>query len=104
MPSVYESYGMAAVEAMCSGIPVIAAPTPGLVESLSWASTFAAGDDLDGWVSTIRHLSLRDRWHAASLAARERVAELDPRPELAAWVAAIEQLPKEGRGGVRNGR
>nr|WP_206442221.1 glycosyltransferase family 4 protein [Streptomyces boncukensis] len=105
MPSVYESYGMAAIEAMCSGIPVIAAPTPGLVESLSWSGTFAVRDDLDAWVSAIRSLLLPDRWVAASAAALERVAELDPRPELDAWVSAVERLEGEGRGhGVRNRR
>lgn len=102
MPSVYESYGMVAVEAMCSGIPVIAAPTPGLVESLSWAGTFADRGDQDSWVSAIRSLLLPDRWRSASDAARERVAQLDPRPELAAWVDAVEQLQREGRGGIRN--
>jgi glycosyltransferase involved in cell wall biosynthesis len=102
MPSVYESYGMVAVEAMCSGIPVAAAPTPGLVESLSWAAgSFVARDDPDGWASAIRSLLVPDRWRAASAAARERVAELDPRPELAAFVAAVERLEGEGRG-VRN--
>ncbi|MFF4607934.1 glycosyltransferase family 4 protein [Streptomyces sp. NPDC001339] len=105
MPSVYESYGMAAIEAMCSGIPVIANPTPGLVESVSWAGTFADRANLDAWVSAIRSLTLRDRWAAASAAARERVAELDPRPELARWVSAVERLEVEGRGhGVRNRR
>ncbi|MGW3569069.1 glycosyltransferase family 4 protein [Streptomyces sp. NPDC000941] len=104
MPSVYESYGMAAVEAMCSGIPVIAAPTPGLLESVAWAGTFAGRDNLDAWISAIRSLLLPDRWRAASAAALERVAELDPRPELDAWVAAVERLEGEGRAhGVRNG-
>ncbi|MFD8336792.1 glycosyltransferase family 4 protein [Streptomyces solisilvae] len=104
MPSVYESYGMAAVEAMCSGIPVIAAPTPGLLESIAWAGTFAARDNLGAWISAIRSLLLPDRWRAASVAALERVAELDPRPELDAWVAAVERLQGEGRvHGVRHG-
>ncbi len=40
MPSVYESYGRTAVEAMCSGIPVIASKTPGLVESLGDCGLF----------------------------------------------------------------
>ena len=41
MPSVYESYGRTAVEAMCSGIPVIASATPGLLESLQDCGLFA---------------------------------------------------------------
>lgn len=40
MPSVYESYGRTAVEAMCSGIPVVASHTPGLVESLGECGLF----------------------------------------------------------------
>lgn len=35
MPSEYESYGRVAVEAACAGIPTIAHPTPGLLESLA---------------------------------------------------------------------
>jgi len=42
MPSVYESYGRTAVEAMCSGIPVIASGTPGLRESLDDCGTFCS--------------------------------------------------------------
>ncbi len=99
MPSVYESYGMVAVEAMSSGIPVIAAPTPGLLESLSWAAgAFVHRDDSAGWLAAIRSLTVPDRWRAASAATRERVAQLDPRPELAAWVTAMERLEGEGRG------
>jgi len=41
MPSVYESYGRTAVEAMCSGIPVVASATPGLKESLGDCGLFA---------------------------------------------------------------
>lgn len=56
VPSIYESYGMVAVEAMCSGIPVIATPTPGLKEALQSAGTFVDRDDIDGWVSAIERL------------------------------------------------
>jgi len=53
MPSYYESYGRTAVEAMCSGIPVIANPTPGLLESCGSAGYFADRNKLDDWVEAI---------------------------------------------------
>src|SRR5690606_41582358 len=40
MPSAYESWGRVGVEAMCSGIPVIAHLTAGLRESLGDAGAF----------------------------------------------------------------
>jgi hypothetical protein len=40
MPSSYESYGRVGVEAACSGIPTIAADTPGIREALGDAGTF----------------------------------------------------------------
>lgn len=40
MPSQYESWGMTATEAMCSGIPVICTPTPGLSENCDYAGNY----------------------------------------------------------------
>src|SRR5438045_9337395 len=40
MPSAYESWGRTATEAMCSGIPVICTPTPGLMENCGEAGLF----------------------------------------------------------------
>lgn len=92
MPSIYESYGMAGVEAMACGIPVIASPTPGLRESLADAGVFVDRGDLDGWEREIRRLLEAAEWGTASRAALARSAELDPRKELAAWVTAIESV------------
>ncbi|RCV53459.1 glycosyltransferase family 4 protein [Marinitenerispora sediminis] len=92
MPSVYESYGMVAVEAAASGIPTIAAPTPGLREALGDAGTWMRRNDLAGWEQEIRRLLEPSEWRLASKRARERSAELDPREELAAWVRAVESL------------
>jgi hypothetical protein len=92
MPSVYESWGRAGVEAMCSGIPVIAHPTPGLRESLGEAGTFVDRDDVDGWELRIRQLLDGRAWAAASERARRRAAELAPGSDLARWVQAVESV------------
>lgn len=74
MPSTYESFGMAAVEAMCSGIPVIATDTPGLREATQGAALLmdtrcphewsrALGDVLVNW----DHWSARSKWRASRL-------------------------------------
>src|SRR5690606_14237075 len=56
MPSHYESYGMVAVEALCSGIPVIAHPTKGLRESLGDAAVFVNRRDVMGWIRAIKEI------------------------------------------------
>lgn len=56
MPSEYESWGRTATEALCSGIPVIATPTPGLKENLGDSGIFIDRDNIDEWVNMIRKL------------------------------------------------
>lgn len=97
VPSAYESWGRVGVEAMCSGIPVIAHPTPGLRESLGDAGTFADRDDPDAWEAAIRGLLDGRRWKAASRKALARAAELDPTDDLARWVDAMEHLATRRR-------
>ncbi|MPZ84003.1 MAG: glycosyltransferase [Actinophytocola sp.] len=92
MPSIYESYGMVAVEAAHSGILTIAHPTPGLLESLSYAGTFCDRDDLDTWERALRSLLHPETWQPLSAVARRRAAELDPRTDLMAWVTELESL------------
>lgn len=94
MPSNFETWGMVGVEAMCSGIPVIAHPTPGLQESLGDAGIFVDRDDTDGWVAEIERLDDPDEYATASAAARKRVEELVPEMEagLARFTHAIEAL------------
>lgn len=92
MPSDYESWGRAGVEAMASGIPVIAHPTPGLCESLGEAGIFLDRGDPQAWVDALAKLSDGRTWKAASKRALARSAELDPTDDLAAWCDAIESL------------
>lgn len=94
MPSDYESYGRVAVEAMCSGIPVIAHPTPGLRESLGEAGVFADRNDIDKWTAEVRRLHSPKAWGIASRASLARINSIDPTDELAAWRNAIEEVAR----------
>lgn len=95
MPSAYESWGRCAVEAAAAGIPTVAAPTPGLVETgvpcaFMSATTHdgspwrpggfrAVGEpDLDAWEVTLRRLLEHEpTWQWASQRAQRRARELE---------------------------
>lgn len=92
MPSAAESWGRVGIEAMCSGIPVVAHPTAGLLEALGAAGIFIDRDDITGWVAELRRLQDPDEWAAASAAALARVDQLDPAGDVEAFVDAIESI------------
>ncbi len=96
-PSSYESWGRAAVEALASGIPVIAHPTPGLRESLGSAGLFVDRADLDGWRAALAELDDPAVYAERSRLALERSAELDAlsSADLAAFTAALARLLPE---------
>lgn len=87
VPSSYESWGRVAVEAMCSGIPVIAHPTPGLREALGDAGIFADRDDQRAWRQALADLDDPDLYEKQSQASRQRAAVLDAqsRADLDTW-------------------
>lgn len=90
MPSVYESYGMVGPEAMASGIPVIATPTPGLRESLGSAGQFVRRKDLTGWQLAIRMVLANFEHYSDRAFERSRL--LNPAHELEEWVAYVEAI------------
>lgn len=94
MPSAYESWGRVGAEAMASGIPVLAHPTPGLCESLGEAGTFVDRNDLDGWEAVLKELLTPPVYRLASKRAKSRSAELDPSADLSAWCDAIEEATR----------
>lgn len=92
MPSTHETWGMAAVEAMASGIPVLAKPTPGLVESLGAAGQFCEGNVDTDWVQALTALLEARTWKTASKAAVRRSAQLDHEGSLRRFADALEDL------------
>ena len=93
MPSIYESYGMTGVEALCMGIPVLANPTPGLKESLGDAGWFIPRNDEQAYVDAITMLmSDDDFYHGVSGKCLARASQLGTVDEMAQFVKTVEAL------------
>jgi glycosyltransferase involved in cell wall biosynthesis len=92
MPSDYESWGRVGVEAMASGLPVIAHPTPGLKESLSYAWLFCDRGRIEDWVEMIRALDNSDFRRQVSARCIQRSRELDPARKLAEFVQFLDGI------------
>jgi glycosyltransferase involved in cell wall biosynthesis len=101
MPSYKETWGRTAVEAMSSGIPVIANPTPGLRECCGDAAIYVGRDDLEGWIGALRRLKEdRKYYNTRSKMALERSRALDPRPvakQIEEWLESTV-IPSRGEG------
>lgn len=82
VPSAYESWGRVATEAICSGIPVIAHPTPGLLENLSESGIFVDRNNTEAWVKEIRTLQGKKEYDLASEKAEKRSIELHPQKKV----------------------
>lgn len=96
MPSDYESWGRTATEAMCSGIPVICTPTPGLKENCGDAALYVGeplaecdpGDPqvtlgtVEDWVKAIRAMDNPATYQKYSVLCSNRATALNPVTEL----------------------
>src|ERR1044072_616729 len=94
MPSKYESFGRVAVEAMASGIPTIAHPTPGLKESLGDSGMFADRDDPDAWQNALKDILKPAKYgkHSKLASARSKVLEANREAQLYVLQCFIPEL------------
>lgn len=92
MPSLFESYGRVAVEAACSGIPTIAHPSPGLVDTLGDAAIWADRRDLDAWRAALAELDDYDRYIEMSTRALDFADNLTADDDFVKFEAALLDL------------
>jgi len=97
MPSLYESYGRVAVEALATGIPSIVAPTPGLKEALGDAGTYASSPE--DFIQAIKRLTGSRAYNAAVKRATARSEELwaQSQVELSRFLVLARQTMETGK-------
>lgn len=86
------TYGRSAVEAMCSGIPVVAHPCPAAREVLGDAAVWCRNERPGDWVDAVRRLDDPLMWRTRSLASFERAVALDPEAPMVALEVALGEL------------
>lgn len=96
MPSLYESWGRTATEAMCSGIPVVCSATHGLVENCDYAGLYVHDrSDINSWIRWINRLDKQAFYNKASELSYKRSIELDPvknMEDFEKWIYGQEYL------------
>jgi glycosyltransferase involved in cell wall biosynthesis len=75
VPSHYEGFGYGVAEALCAGLPVVAARSSSLIEVAGTDAALIDPDDGEGWVTVVRAL-LGEREAAQAHADRARVRAL----------------------------
>jgi glycosyltransferase involved in cell wall biosynthesis len=83
MPSIYESFGIAALEARCAGLPVVGMRESGVAEFLRDGETALLADDDAEFARHVERLALDD-------ALRRRLAQADPHVERFEWPAVAD--------------
>ena len=77
VPSGYESYGRAPLEAAASGIPSVCRDLPGIREAMGGAPIYVPDLDAASWVAALREVN--HNWGQYAHRALDRSREVDPR-------------------------
>ena len=114
MPSLMESMGLVAAEAMLNGIPVLGSTRGGLPETIGDAGflidlpdrcnlqtpVIPTADEVEPWVSTIIRLwDDEEQYRRTCEAVRERLKALGARPAWADLPRVLRRQPSAGRAG-----
>ena len=95
-PSRYEGFGLTALEAMALGTPVIAARSPGLIETCGDAARYFTPGDADDLANALAELATDERARdALRVAGRRRAAQFSwenaARQHIAAYSLALKR-------------
>lgn len=83
--------GMTALEASCAGIPVIASPGDGLIESMGGYATFVPSHDAEDWAYAIKRVYVHD-WDECHAKALERADSLSSSQQIDQVEKLLEML------------
>ena len=71
VPSFYEGFGYGAAQALCAGVPLVAAEAASLPEIVAGSAVLAAPDDVTGWIDATRTIvAARERAEGAAASVR----------------------------------
>lgn len=92
VPSEVETYGRVAVEALCSSIPVIAHPSPGIKEALGRSAFFIDRDKPELWVKKLKELDDPETYQKAVKRAESFKKKLTTKEDLELFCEAVESV------------
>lgn len=82
IPSKEETWGIVGSEAACAGIPVIAHPANGLLESLGDSAIYVDRENILGYLDAIKGLDDLDEYNKYSSLVKKRPQMLNPTEEI----------------------